>query len=157
MEEIASLVSLYRHARYQELESGAQQSFEGVEAQAARLQPVPVEAPAGGEGLVLTTGRTLFTSRDGSTIHSPEADKLHREEFAEINPADAASLGVADGQEVALATEQGELTIRARVSESVLPGSVFVPLYYDGGAVTALFAPEEGPPPRVRVAVRATA
>jgi predicted molibdopterin-dependent oxidoreductase YjgC len=157
IEELAALVPLYRHAGYAELESGVQQAFEGYEPQAARLQPVPVEAAAAGEGLVLTTGRTLYTSREGATIHSPETDKLHREEFAEINPADAVSLGVADGQEVALVSEHGELTIRAQVSESVLPGTVFVPLYCDGGAVTALFASEDGPPPRVRIAVRAAA
>jgi hypothetical protein len=43
------------------------------------------------------------------------------------------------------------------VSESVLTGSIFIPLYYDGGAVAALFGPEEGAPPRVRIAVAATA
>ena len=68
-----------------------------------------------------------------------------------MNAADAASLGVEDGQEVVLANERGELTIRAKISESVLPGSVFVPLYYDGGAVTALFGHEDGALARVRI------
>ncbi len=49
------------------------------------------------------------------------------------------------------------MAIRAKISDSVLPGSVFVPLYYDGGAVTGLFGHEDGALARVRVAVRAIA
>ncbi|KPJ49065.1 MAG: hypothetical protein AMJ38_04065 [Dehalococcoidia bacterium DG_22] len=74
-----------------------------------------------------------------------------------MNAADAADLSVEDGQEVVLANERGELTIRVKISGSVLPGSVFVPLYYDGGAVTALFGHEDGALPRVRIVVRAIA
>ena len=157
MDEIASLVPLYRQARYSELESGSQQAFAGLQAQAAVLQPLVLEPLAAGEGLVLTTSRTLYTSLEGAAIHSPEADKLHREEFVEMNAADAADLGVEDGQEVVLANERGELTIRVKISGSVMPGSVFVPLYYDGGAVTALFGHEDGALARVRIAVRARA
>ena len=157
MDEIASLVPLYRQARYSELESGSQQAFAGLEAQAAVLQPLVLEPLAAGEGLVLTTSRTLYTSLEGAAIHSPEADKLHREEFVEMNAADAADLGVEDGQEVVLANERGELTIRVKISDSVLPRSVFVPLYYDGGAVTALFGHEDDALPRVKIAVRARA
>ncbi|MGQ9571824.1 MAG: molybdopterin-dependent oxidoreductase [Dehalococcoidia bacterium] len=142
MDEIASLVSLYGQARYSELESGAQQTFGGLQPQAA-LQALALK-PAAGEGLVVTSSRTLYTSWEAAAIHSPEADKLHREEFAEMNAADAAALGIKDGLEIALANERGELTIRAKISDVVLPGSVFVPLYYDGGAVTALFGHEDG-------------
>lgn len=157
MDEIASLVPLYRQARYSELESGAQQAFAGLQPQAAVLQPLALEPTVAGEGLVVTSGRTLYTSWEGAAIHSPEADKLHREEFVEMNAADAAALGVEDGQEVVLANEHGELTIRVKISDRVLPGSAFVPLYYDGGAVTALFGREDGALARVRIAVRATA
>ncbi|UCH86779.1 MAG: molybdopterin-dependent oxidoreductase [Dehalococcoidia bacterium] len=157
MDDIASLVPLYRQARYSELESGAQQDFAGTQPQAAVLQPPALEPTAAGEGLVLTASRTLYTSWEGAAIHSPEADKLHREEFVEMNAADAAGLGVEDGQEVILANERGELTIRVKISDSVLPGSVFVPLYYDGGAVTALLGHEDGALARVRIAVRARA
>ncbi|KPK47443.1 MAG: hypothetical protein AMJ77_03175, partial [Dehalococcoidia bacterium SM23_28_2] len=157
MEEIASLVSLYGQARYSDLDSGGQQAFQGFQPQTAALQPLALEPTKAGEGLPITTSRTLYTSWEGATIHSPEADKLHREEFMEMNASDAAALGVEDGQEVVLANERGELTIRAKISDSVLPGSVFVPLYYDGGAVTALFDHKDGAPARVRIVVRAAA
>ena len=146
-----------RSARYDDLESGAQQAFDGYRPSAAALQPVgPEEAVSPGDGLVLTTGRSLYTSWDAATIHSAEADKLHREEFVEVNPLDAARLGLEEGQEVALADGRAEVSIRVHVTDAVQPGVVFVPLYYDGGAVTALFA-RDGLLPRVKVAVRALA
>jgi predicted molibdopterin-dependent oxidoreductase YjgC len=157
MEEMAGLIPLYSSARYDDLESGAQQSFAGYEPRAAGVQPIALEAAvAPGDGLVLTTGRSLYTSWDAATIHSPEADKLHREEFVEVNPLDAARLGLQEGQEVALADGRSEVVIQVHVTDAVQPGVVFVPLYYDGGAVTALFA-RDGLLPRVKVAVRALA
>ncbi len=140
MDEIAQVVPLYGNATYPEMESGAQQPVDGLGPQKAELQAVPGVARPGGDGLLLTTGRSLYTSYDGAAIHSPEADKLHREEFVEINPADAQALGIAEGQEVTLRANGGQLTIRAHITECVQPGVLYVPLYYDGGAVTALFA-----------------
>ena len=89
---------------------------------------------------MLTTGRGLYTSYEGAAVHSPEADRLHREEFVEVNPADAKELGVSDGGEVTLKANGSELTLRARVTAAVQPRMLYVPLYFDGGAVTALFA-----------------
>ncbi|MDE3095718.1 MAG: hypothetical protein KGK07_06935, partial [Chloroflexota bacterium] len=96
--------------------------------------------PAAGE-LLLTTGRTLYTSLEGAALHLPDADKLHREECVELHPADAASLRVSDGDEVTLVSDHGELTLRCQVSGRVQEGAAFVPSYYDGGAVNALLPP----------------
>jgi formate dehydrogenase alpha subunit len=139
MDEIAQVAPLYGNATYREMESGAQQPIEGLGPRKAELQTVPAVAGPGGDGLLLTTGRGLYTSYDGAAVHSPEADKLHREEFVETHPADALELGIAEGQEVTLNANGGQLTIRAHVTESVQTGMLYVPLYYDGGAVTALF------------------
>jgi predicted molibdopterin-dependent oxidoreductase YjgC len=157
MEEMAVLIPLYSNARYGDLESGSQQAFDSYQPHAAVAQPVALEATvAPGDGLVLTTSRSLYTSWDAATIHSSEADKLHREEFVDVNPLDAARLGLREGQEVALADGRAEVSIPVRITDAVQPGVVFVPLYYDGGAVTALFA-RDGLLPRVKVAVRALA
>ena len=95
--------------------------------------------PATADGYVLTTGRGLYTSYEGAAVHSPEADRLHREEFVEVNPADAKELGVSDGAEVTLKANGSELTLRARVTAAVQPRMLYVPLYFEGGAFTALF------------------
>jgi len=158
MEEIASLVSAYAEARYDRVASGktralptdapARVAFQEVSAAAA-------EVPAEGR-LTLVTGRSLYTSLEGAAMRSPEADKLHREESVEINPADAAALNVRQGEEVVLVNGGAELPIAASLTEAVPPGVLYVPLYYGGGAVTALFPPDDGRPllPQVRVAVR---
>jgi len=110
-----------------------------------------------GEGTtILTTGRTLFTSLEGASIRAESADKLHREEFLEVHPQDAADLGLNDGDEVTLATAAGELTVRCRVSARVQPGVVFLPAYYDGGAITRLLD-RTGAPVSVQLKVAARA
>jgi predicted molibdopterin-dependent oxidoreductase YjgC len=117
-------------------------------------QPVTAEEPAAGNGeLLLTTGRTLYTSLDGAEVHAENADKLHREEFVEVSVADAANLRLSDEDIVTLATERGELELRCKVSYRVREGVLFVPYYYDGGAVTMLLPPTGASVPvKVRVA-----
>ncbi len=120
-------------------------------------QPVAAAtAQAANGGLVLTTGRTLFTSLEGAAIHSPDADKLHREEFVELHPADAAALRIEDESEVMLVTANGELTLRCKISDRVLEGVAFVPYSYDAGAVSTLLV-RGGAPVTVTLKVAALA
>ncbi|MFQ6020332.1 MAG: molybdopterin oxidoreductase family protein, partial [Dehalococcoidia bacterium] len=112
MDEMATLVPPYRQCRYGEMASGSQQPLNGLGPNRAALQAVPLAAAAKGKGFLLATGRSLYTSYDGAALHTPEADKLHREEFVEVNPTDAAALGVADGDEVVLRNQRGEVSIR---------------------------------------------
>jgi len=109
------------------------------------VSDVTVAAPAG--SLVLITTRTLFTSADGAAIHAEDADKLHREEFAEVHPADAAALRISDGDPVTLAAGGARLTIRCQISGRVREGVVHVPAPYDGGAVMRLLGPDGRPNP----------
>ncbi len=118
------------------------------ETQTVGTQPA---APADGQ-LLLTTSRTLYTSTDGAAVHAADADKLHREEFVEMHPADAGALQVLDGNDVVLMTEHGELSLKAKLSDRVQEGVVFVPYYLDGGAVCGLIA-SDGAPIAVQVKV----
>ena len=47
--------------------------------------------------------------------------------FVEINPVDAQRLGITDGAMVEVASSTGELTLRAKVTDDIRPGCVFVP------------------------------
>ena len=109
---------------------------------AGRLTAVGAGRPATGNGLTVITGRPLFTSWEGASMRSEQADQLHREECALINPRDAEAAGVRMDDAVALTAGTHELHIRARLDDGVAPGSVYVPHYYDGGAVMALFSLE---------------
>jgi anaerobic selenocysteine-containing dehydrogenase len=103
------------------------------------LQTVtPPALPAANGRLLLTTSRTLYTSRDAAAIRSPEADKLHREEFLELNPTDAGALGIGQNRPVVVSNGSHELTVSAALTDAVAPGSAFLPLYFEGGLVNQL-------------------
>jgi len=120
-------------------------------------QPVAGASPGAPEGqLLLMTGRTLFTSLEGAAIHATDADKLHREEFVELHPADAASIGIRDEDEVALVGDRGDITVRCKISARVREGVLFLPSYFDGGAIMRLL-PADGAPMAVRMRVAAPA
>jgi predicted molibdopterin-dependent oxidoreductase YjgC len=124
----------------------------GAPAAAAPESP----APGAGDGLRLLIGRSLYTSWEGATMRSPEADKLHREEAVWLHPQDAERLGVRAGDPVLLSAAGGELRIAARIDAGIAPGSAFVPQYYDGGAALALLPLDDGTvAPTVSVELRA--
>jgi predicted molibdopterin-dependent oxidoreductase YjgC len=157
MEEIATLVPGYQNARYENLVLGErQQTLNGaVPAGTNLLSAEEAAAQESGDVLALLTGRTLYTSLEATSLHKRDADKLHREEFVEVSLDDAVRLGIEDGDQVQLESEQGSLRIRAQIRDTVQPGSVFVSSLYDGGALTALLARGDGADalPTVRVTV----
>ncbi len=99
-------------------------------------------------------GRGLYTSLEAASLHKRDADKLHREETVEVSLEDAERLGIEDGDEVTLATDQGEMRMRTQVTDMIPAGSVFVPLLYNGGEVTSLLPAESGAAPPVRVRLK---
>jgi predicted molibdopterin-dependent oxidoreductase YjgC len=140
VDEISQVVPLYAGATYREMDPGAQQKIDGLGPTKAVHQPVPATPPsARGDGFVLRATRSLYTSYEAAALHDPEADQLHREDSVKINPADAAALGIADGDMVTLKNARGEVAARAALADAVQPKMLFLPLYYDGGAVSSLF------------------
>jgi formate dehydrogenase alpha subunit len=147
MDEMSQVIPLYANATYREMDSGAQQTINSLPAdrrglgpKKAERQAVPAVAPPeNGRGFRLTASRSLYISYEAAAIHSPNADKLHREEHVALNPADAATLGVAEGDTVVLRNANGELRTRAHLTNAVAPKTAHVALYLDGGAVGELF------------------
>jgi len=81
--------------------------------------------------LTLTTGRLLEHYHTGTMTRRVEGlNELVPTGFAELNPADAARLGIVDGVEVTVATRRGTITTPAFVTERVAPGTVFVPFHF---------------------------
>ena len=118
----------------------------------------PVAAPATADGLLLTTNRSLFTSWEGASMRSEEADQLHREEAAWVNPRDAEALGARNGETIVLTDGTHEVRIALRLEDGVPAGTVYVPAYYDGGAIMALFPLEgTGAPQPIRLLALQTA
>jgi formate dehydrogenase alpha subunit len=91
----------------------------------------PAEMPDEEYPYWLTTGRMFAHYHTGTmTRVSPHLDTEQKTGYVEINPEDAKTLGVNDGETVRLATRRGETEIPARVSNKVVPGLLFVPFHF---------------------------
>jgi formate dehydrogenase major subunit len=146
----SAAVDGYSGASYSTLQSGRTRALGSAPSRAAFQPVVPPRTPSGGDTLLLTTSRSLYTSLEGATIRSAEADKLHREEFLEINPEDAAALGVQQNRPVVVRNGTHEVVASAALTDAVAKGSVYLPFYYEGGAVNRLL-PADGAPVAVTV------
>ncbi len=80
---------------------------------------------------VLNTGRlqhqwhTLTKTGKVATLN-----KLNPGPFVEINPVDAQQLGIAEGDQVRLASRRGQAVLAAQVSDRVMPGNCFAPFHW---------------------------
>lgn len=87
----------------------------------------PVEEPDAEYPLVLTTGRRRSTYHTGTqTGRASGFDLLVPSEFVEINPSDATSLGVVDGEVVEVSSRRGSVTAPVKVTERSPKGAVFM-------------------------------
>ncbi len=91
----------------------------------ARWRP-PAEEPDDEYPLVLTTGRRLWHYHSGTqTRNSGGFEELFGEELVEISPADAAGLGVEDGDYVWVVSRRGRVRMRAWVTDRSPRGVVW--------------------------------
>lgn len=96
--------------------------------------------------LWLTTGRAHVHYHTGTmTRNSPTLHAQMPEGFVEINPQDAAEKGIADGDEVSVASRRGEITAKAMITERVLPGMVFLPFHFAESSANVLTNPALDP------------
>ncbi len=88
---------------------------------------------------VLNTGRVLHQYHSGTmTRRSPTLVEQGNEAFVELNPKDAEKLGVVDQEMVKVSSRRGEISLKARVSEIVDQGEIFIPFHYAEAAANAL-------------------
>jgi len=89
--------------------------------------------------LVLTTGRNLFQYHTGSMTRRVEEIEAHAgEPYVETSPGDARSLDIKDGSVVKISSRRGSIDIKARVSEVVPAGTVFIPMHYREAAANVI-------------------
>ncbi|MCG2827818.1 formate dehydrogenase subunit alpha [Methanothermobacter sp. K4] len=81
--------------------------------------------------LVLVTGRNLYQYHTRSmTARVRELESFSDHEELLMNPADAISLGIKDGDTVEVTSERGSLRVRARVTDEVMGGVVFMTFHF---------------------------
>ncbi|OQP05662.1 nitrate reductase [Geobacillus sp. 46C-IIa] len=91
----------------------------------------PLEWPDREYPFWLNTGRNVFHWHTRTkTGRAPLLQLSAPEGYAEIHPDDAARLKIQMGDWVRVSSRRGEVIVRARLTDSVLPGMVFLPFHY---------------------------
>ncbi len=94
----------------------------------------------------LTTGRVFAHYHTATmTRNCPHLDAEIREGFLELNPEDADTFDISEGDEVKVASRRGEVKIKAMVTDRVNPGVLFLPFHFLENDVNALTNPAFDP------------
>jgi len=116
----------------------------------AKLVPAqvtePDELPSNEYPYVLNTGRVLEHWHTGSmTRRSRALDTIEPEAFVEVHPLDAKVLGLSEGDWVKVKSRRGEITLKVRVHDRTIQGSVFIPMHFREAAANVLTNPAIDP------------
>ncbi len=96
--------------------------------------------------LYLTTGRVLYHYHTGTMTRRTEGlNERAPESFAEISAEDAKKFGVADESMINVASRRGEIKVRAKISDMVDSGTIFIPFHYAEAAANRLTNAELDP------------
>ncbi len=92
----------------------------------------PLELPDEEYPFTLTTGRRYesYNTHTQTRYYASGVKIKQTEETIDIHPEDAAKLGIADGDMVRVTSRRGELTVKCKVTEQVVPGLVFMSFHW---------------------------
>jgi len=106
----------------------------------------PAEMPDGEYPYLLTTGRMFAHYHTGTmTRVSRHLDAEQITGYVEINPEDAASLDIHEGDSIVLSSRRGRMEAPARLSLSVEPGVFFLPIHFGESPANMLTNPAFDP------------
>jgi formate dehydrogenase alpha subunit len=164
MQEIARLVPSYGGISYDRIEDGGLQwpcpdkAHPGTKflhsdkftRGRGKFNPIeykaPAELPDKEYPFLLTTGRILYHFHTGTmTRRARGLNEMCPEGFVEINPDDAERLRVLGGGMVRMVSRRGAVVTKARVTETVPPGIVFMPFHFGEAAANMLTNPAFDP------------
>jgi formate dehydrogenase alpha subunit len=112
--------------------------FHAIQAQ------LPYEQPDAEYPLILTTGRILYQYHTGTMTRRSEGLAWREPRgYAEINPEDAAKIGLRDGGWVIIKSRRGQVRTQARIGERVSPGVVFYSFHWKEGPANVLTQAEK--------------
>jgi len=164
MEEIHNLTPSYGGISYQRLENGGLQwpcptddhpgtpvlhtnTFSRGKGRFIPLKYTPPrEMPDEDYPLILTTGRSLYHFHTGTMTRKVTVlNVLKPEGVVEINPKDASQLGIAENDKVKVSSRRGEVITKAKVTEALPSGVVFMTFHFAESAANILTNPELDP------------
>ncbi|HYG60749.1 MAG TPA: molybdopterin-dependent oxidoreductase, partial [Symbiobacteriaceae bacterium] len=97
------------------------------------------ELPDAEYPFIFTTGRSLFHYHGGSMTRRarPLAEHMPTA-YAEMEPATAAAMGIADGDTVQITSRRGQVLVTAKLVEGTGPRVVFMPFHFREAAANVL-------------------
>jgi nitrate reductase NapA len=99
----------------------------------------PAEPPDAEYPFALTTGRQIEHWHTGTmTLKVPELRRSAPAAYLEINPRDAAKLGVRSKDKVRVTSRRGTIILEAKVMDVPRDGLVFVPMHYPEQMINSL-------------------
>ena len=99
----------------------------------------PAELPDVEYPFILNTGRIYHHYHTGTmTRHCPSLNRESPEALLEVNPQDAASLGLRTGEWVELSSRRGAITVKIFVTEQVMQGSVYSTFHFPEAPINRL-------------------
>jgi len=111
--------------------------FHAVEYQA------PAEAPDAAYPFFLTTGRMFAHFHTGTmTRISPHLDVEQTTGYVSISPVDAAALAIKENDVLILTSRRGRMEAPARISNSLQPGTLFLPIHFGENPTNVLTSSE---------------
>ncbi len=98
----------------------------------SQIEPLP-EVPDEEYPLFLLTGRGTMHQWHTQT-RTGKVEILKKmypaESYAEVNPQDAARMGLSEGEPVRVTSRRGSVVVKAMIKDSVRPGFIFLPMHY---------------------------
>jgi len=158
MDEIEELVPSYQHPAYTNFEK---EDLDWADLEGGRLGPrrfykgpfpsgfgrfssieyiPPTNVSADGYPLTLLSGSILSHFGSGSrSLRSSRLRKFSPHAWVEISEADAERLGFSEGDTVRVASPVGGVTTTVRITDTLLPRTLFMPISFPENPVNELF------------------
>jgi len=106
----------------------------------------PAELPDAEYPLVLTTNRSLFHYHTGTMTRKVKGLNIFRgEELVAINPQNATALSIEDGEMVRVISRRGQVTAKARVTDSAPAGTIAMTFHFAESPTNELTNPALDP------------
>ncbi len=106
----------------------------------------PGEVPDMQYPLILTTGRSLYHFHTGTMTRKVAGlNIIEPEGVVEISPQDASRFGIAEGDRVKISSRRGEVIAKAKVTDTLSSGVVFMTFHFVESAANVLTNPKLDP------------
>lgn len=100
----------------------------------------PHEWPDDDYPFLATTGRLLYHYHSGSMSRRSSPAEFIKELYVEINPEDALDLNIEEGKTVRVTSRRGTVEGKAKITDRVAPGMIFLPFHFSEASANMLTA-----------------